>query len=64
MFNLKGEDGSNILIDSVMDKPLKFLGSIKTGSNIPSDIFTQIIPKQDSKLTNIDVREAFKKKNH
>ena len=55
MFNLKGEDGSNILIDSVIDKPSKFLGSIITGSYTPSAMFAQSISKQESKLTNIDI---------
>ena len=53
-FNLKGEDGSDILIDSVIEKPLKFLGSIITGNNTPSAMFAEIISKLETKLTNID----------
>ena len=54
MFNLKEEDGSEISIDSVIDKPLKFLCSNITGNNTPSAMFAKIILKLETELTNID----------
>ena len=53
-FNLKDDDGSDIPIDPVIDKPLKFLGSIITGNNSASAMFAQIVSKLETKLTNID----------
>ena len=53
-FTLKEEDGKDFTIDSVIDKPLKFLGSVISGNNSPSAMFAEIFSKLENKLTNID----------
>ena len=53
-FTLQEEGENNFTIDSVIYKPLKFLGSVIAGNNSPSAMFAQIFSKLESKLTNID----------
>ena len=54
-FTLKDEVlDENIIIASVIDKPLKFLGSDVCGTNSPSAMFASIFEKLKTKLENIN----------
>ena len=53
-FCLKSDKNEFIEIDSVLERPLKFLGSIVTGINKPSAMFAEILLKLETKLRNID----------
>ena len=54
-FNLKDEAlGQNVDIDSVIEKPLKFLGSEVCGVNTPSAMFASLFEKLKEKLENIE----------
>ena len=46
--------GENTEIDSVIDKPMKFLGSVVGAVNTPSAMFVEILSKFTKKLENID----------
>ena len=48
------DTGENITIASVVDKPMKFLGSEVTGNNTPSAMFAFLYSKLKQKLENID----------
>ena len=54
VFKLKDKDEKEINIDSVIDKPMKFLGSNLAGDNSPSAMFANILSMLESKLKNIN----------
>ena len=52
-FSINNTEGNEVNIASILDKPLKFLGSLVTPSNSPEDMFNHVYDKLQSKLTNI-----------
>jgi hypothetical protein len=53
-FVLHDNSGQPMVIASVVDEPMKFLGSEIAGVNTPSEIADQITLKLRNKLENID----------
>ena len=53
-FTIEDENRTDINIDSVIDKPMKFLGSNLAGDNSPSAMFVKIYSMLEAKLKNID----------
>ena len=54
VFKLKDYDEKDINIDSIIDKPMKFLGSNLAGDNSPSAMFVNILSMLETKLKNIN----------
>ena len=52
-FVLEDENNKDIHIDSVIDKPMKFLGSNLAGDNTPNAMFVKIMSMLELKLKNI-----------
>ena len=53
-FYLKTNNNDKVIISSVIDQPLKFLGSEVTETNTPSAMFSSLLLKLKHKLENID----------
>ena len=54
-FKLKNKhSGDDVIISSVIEKPMKFLGSEISETNTPSVMFASLLSKLKNKLENID----------